>query len=85
MTRAKIHKIRYCGFCGDSEQKASVLVAGCDTHICDDCVVLAVRMIAERPHDLERAKAFVGSIVKALEKPMRAYYKAEPKGEEATK
>ena len=82
MTRAKVHKIRYCGFCGDNEQKASVLVAGCDTHICDECVLLAVRIIAERPSDLERAKGFVNSVVKALEEPMRVYYKTEPKGEE---
>jgi ATP-dependent protease Clp ATPase subunit len=43
-----------CSFCKKSEDEVAKLVAGPDVYICDECVVIATRLMRERFSLLKR-------------------------------
>ena len=43
-----------CSFCKKGEDQVAKLVAGPDVYICDECVVIAARLMQERPNFLKR-------------------------------
>jgi len=43
-----------CSFCKKSEDQVAKLVAGPDVYICDECVVIAARLMRERFSTLKR-------------------------------
>lgn len=47
MTTADLAQERRCSFCGKHQQDVAKLIAGPGVHICDDCVDLCNRIIAE--------------------------------------
>ncbi len=52
---AKIDKdTLYCSFCGKSQHEVKKLIAGPAVHICDECVALCTKIVAETP-DLDPA------------------------------
>ena len=44
----------HCSFCRKSEDQVAKLVAGPNVYICDECVVIAARLMQERPNLLTR-------------------------------
>ena len=44
----------HCSFCRKSEDQVAKLVAGPDVYICDECVVIAARLMQERQSFLKR-------------------------------
>jgi hypothetical protein len=42
-----VQNIECCGFCGKSQPEIKTLIAGPNTHICDECVVLCGQIISE--------------------------------------
>ncbi|ETR79161.1 hypothetical protein X566_15390 [Afipia sp. P52-10] len=38
----------YCNFCGKSQHEAEVMVAGPLVYICDECVDIAVQIVADK-------------------------------------
>jgi hypothetical protein len=41
----------YCSFCGKSQHEAFLLIAGFNVYICDECVDIAVQMVASKRAD----------------------------------
>lgn len=50
-------KIRRCSFCGKSEKEVAKLVAGPKVFICDECIVIAERIIKADPADTPNPSA----------------------------
>ena len=44
----------HCSFCRKSEAQVARLVDGPNVYICDECVVIAMRLMRERPSLLKR-------------------------------
>ena len=44
----------HCSFCRKSEDQVAKLVAGPNVYICDECVVIAARLMQERQSFLKR-------------------------------
>ncbi len=45
---SNVERILYCSFCGESQHKVDVLIAGPSIFICNDCVDLCVSILRER-------------------------------------
>jgi len=41
-------KMFYCSFCGKNQKEVSLIIAGMDSNICCDCVVLCVEVIVKK-------------------------------------
>ncbi len=49
MTPAKQKHELFCSFCGKSNVQVKKLIAGPAVHVCDECVALCTKIIAETP------------------------------------
>ncbi|MCO5248187.1 MAG: ATP-dependent Clp protease ATP-binding subunit ClpX [Chitinophagales bacterium] len=47
-----------CSFCGREKNEVTILVAGIDAHICDQCVEQAYQIVQEELHHLEKKLDF---------------------------
>jgi len=43
-----VEKLLYCSFCGKHQHQVAMLIAGPDTHICDECVDLCIDIFREK-------------------------------------
>ena len=55
-----------CSFCNKHEDQVAKLVAGPNVYICDECVVIAARLMQERPSLMTRLwRRITASIIKS--------------------
>jgi ATP-dependent Clp protease ATP-binding subunit ClpX len=60
MVEAKPEKPIYCSFCGKNQHETAVMIKAVMANICDECVGLAVDLVAERRAMLSKAKEGAG-------------------------
>lgn len=59
-------KLRMCDFCGKTADFVRVLVAGPKADICDECVELAAKIVAERDASKDGARPAIKAVEPAL-------------------
>ena len=52
MARTKAKEVKVCSFCGKTSEMAKKLIAGPGVYICDECVSVCNRILAEENENI---------------------------------